>query len=77
MVHISRKISADAQSDETNENKTWVKSSQGHIEGVRKILRSESKKRRRRSPGNKFGIFNVNQAAPTTCMYLVYISKQA
>ena len=49
-----------------------MRSSQGHIEDVCKISRFESKKRRRHSPGRKFGFFNVNQ--PVTASSLLTVS---
>ena len=66
MVNIFRKILTDEKPGEikTTETKAThrVRSVQGHVEGVCKISRSESTRRRGHSPGNKrFGGFNVNQ----------------
>ena len=65
VVHIFRKISTDEKSGK--KKKKQVRSSQGHIEGVCEISRSESQKRRRHSPANTFEVFIVNQPVRGTC----------
>ena len=57
--HIFRKILTGEISGE-NKKKNLVRCSQGHVEDVCTISRSESKKRRGHSPGNSFGVFSVN-----------------
>ena len=67
VVHIFRKISTDERSGKKTERKaTGEVFARAHSRDVRKIPWSESKKRRGHSPGNTFGVFNVNQ--PVACI---------
>ena len=62
--HTFQKILTDQKSDKKKTRQ--VRSLQWHIEDVRKISWSESKKRRGHSPRNKFVFFYVNQPAGVT-----------
>ena len=67
LVHTFRKIVTDEKSGEKkNKKKYRARSSQGCIEDVCNMFRSESKNRRGHSPGNKLGGFDVKPTC--TCL---------
>ena len=65
---FSEKSYLTKKSGKKQTKKRQVRCSKGHIEDVRKISWSESKKRRGHSPGNTVAALNVNQPVlRTTC----------